>query len=159
MSEMVTVYQSSVAMLCLTLACFFYAWGGRSGKWKRRFVGSFVLACGLNLLFAWRGIWSPWFLATYPLLAIGFSIGYGADSLDKKLIRRLIYAFGILSSGLLVAWVLGGNAWFVLIPHVGVGLWSIWLGIKNPIEAAAEETFICALLNICLLMYPFIGGL
>jgi hypothetical protein len=45
----------------------------------------------------------------------------------------------------------------VFVPHVGVGMWSIWLGVKNPIEASAEEVFICALLNIGLMMYGFVG--
>ena len=160
MNEMTTVYQATLAMLGLTAACFMYSWGGRSGKWKRRFIGSFILAATVNGLCAWRGVWNPWIMATFPLLVFGFSMGYGDKGIGGyyKFIRRFIYAACVLLSGVLMASVLGGNAWFVLIPHVGVGIWSVYLGAKNPIEAAAEEVFICALLNIGLVMYPFIGA-
>jgi len=84
-------------------------------------------------------------------------LGYGATGEWMKIIRRSVYALGVLSAGLVMAIALGGNAWIVFVPHVGVGLWSIWLGTKNPIESAAEEVFICALLNIGLMMYAFIG--
>ena len=158
MNEMVTGYQATLSLLVLTAACFLYMLGGRSGKWRRRFIGSLILSCGINGLCLWRGIWSPWFLLTYPALAIGFSMGYGATGEWMKVIRRSVYALGVLSAGLVMAIVLGGTAWLVFVPHVGVGLWSIWLGTKNPIEASAEEVFICALLNIGLMMYPFIGA-
>lgn len=156
---MLTVYQATLALLCLTIGCFFYSWGGRSGKWKRRFVGSFIMACGVNGLCAWRGIWNPWLLTVYPALVLGFSMGYGDKGVGGyiKFIRRFIYALGVLSSGLVMSLTLGGNSWGVFVPHVAVGLWSIWLGYKNPIEAAAEEIFVCALLCLLLFAYPFIG--
>lgn len=158
MNEMTTVYQASLAMLALTVACFFYSWGGRSGKWKRRFIGSFVLAGALNGLSLWRGMWDPWLLTIYPALIAGFSMGYGDKGRGGyiKFLRRLIYAVGVLLSGVICAFVFSGNAWYVLIPHVGVGLWSIWLGYKNPVEAAFEEVWICAILNMGLIAYPFI---
>ena len=152
------MYQAVLSGLVIVLASFFYSWGGRSGKWKRRFVGSFILACGVNVLLFWREMWSPWALATYPILAAGFSLGYGADMLIEKIIKRIIYASAVCFSGFVLAFVLGGNAWGVLIPHVGIAAWSVYLGTRNPIEAAAEEFFICMVLNLGLMMYPFIGG-
>lgn len=159
MNEMITVYQATLAMVGLTLACFFYSWGGRSGKWKRRFIGSLILACTVNGLCVWRGIFNPWMLLVYPLLIGGFSMGYGDKGRGGyvKLVRRTIYAIGVLSSGFLMAFLLGGNAYYAMLPHIGVGLWSIYLGYKNPYEAAAEEVFVCALLNIGLVAYPFVG--
>ena len=154
MSEYTTVYQVTVAGLGAILACFLYSLGGRSGKWKRRFVASFVLTATLCAVALWRGNFDPRLLLTYLPLMGGFSLGYGAEELGQKIIKRLIYASAVLMAGVLCAWVF--NAWWVLIPHVGVGMWSIYLGVKNPIETAAEEFFICLLLNTGLMMYLFV---
>jgi hypothetical protein len=156
MDEYLTVYQFTGGMVGLTIATLLYMLGGRAGKWKRRFVGSFILAATVNILFAVRGSWQPAFLGIWPLLIAGFSLGYGGDVLGVKLLRRSLYAAGVLASGVLTAYFLGGNAWWVLVPHAGVGLWSIYLGIKNPIEAAAEEGLICVLLNLGIIAYPFV---
>lgn len=156
MDEYMTIYQACGGLLAAVFACLLYGLGGRSGKWKRRFIGSFVLACAVNIISALRGLWSPWLLLAYPALTGGFSMGYGGDDFGAKLIRRGIYALTVCSSGLIFCLVFGGNAWWILIPHVGIGLWSIFLGVKNPIYAAAEEVFICMILNIGLLMYPFL---
>ena len=129
--------------------------GGRSNKIIRRLGAAAVLALTVNLLTVFLKNWSPWFLLCLPALFGGFSMGYGADKGYVKLIRRAIYAFCICLTGLIFCIVLGGKAWLILPVHVGVAAWSIWLGVKNPIPAAAEEVFICALLNFGLVMYPF----
>jgi len=158
MNEYTIGYLAFGNLIGLSIASLFYMLGGRAGKWRRRFVGSFILAttvCGTAFL---MGKFSPLQLLIYPCLIFGFSLGYGADSLGGKLIRRTLYALGVCSAGLIFCLTLGASAWFIFIPHIGIGLWSIYLGIKNPIHAAAEELFICAILNIGLCMYPFIGG-
>ncbi len=160
MNEYTTVWQGFLAMIGLSCACLLYSLGGRSRKWKRRFVGSFILACTVNGLLFWRGLWFPLALTVYPALACGFSMGYGTNGSVGgylKFTRRFIYAIGVLLAGLILVLHFGGNGWILFVAHAGVGLWSIWLGMKNPIEAAAEEIFICALLCIGLVMYPFIS--
>lgn len=154
MNEYVTMFQATGALTGGVIASLFYSWGGRSGKWRRRFVASFILASTVNIICALRGIWSPWLLAIYFPLMGGFSLGYGADMFHMKFIKRTIYASAVCMAGMICAIVL--NAWAVFIPHVGIAAWSIYMGLKNPIEAAAEETFICMILNLGLLMYPFI---
>lgn len=158
MNEYVVVWQSFLALIGLSVASLLYSLGGRSGKWRRRVLGASVLAGTVNGLCLWRGIWEPWILALFVALFAGFSMGYGADNLGMKFIRRGVYASGVLSSGLIMAMLLGGNAWILFVPHVFVGIWSIWLGVKNPIAAAAEETLVCAVLNLFLVFYPFING-
>lgn len=155
MNEFTTLYQATLALVGLTLACLLYSLGGRSGKWQRRFVASFILASTVNGLCAWRGIWSPYMLTIYPALIAGFSMGYGSDIGYIKFVRRLFCALAICGSGLILCLILGGNAWMILPLHVGVAIWTIWIGIKNPLPAAAEEVFICALLNLGLMMYGF----
>jgi hypothetical protein len=158
MTEFETGALASIAIAGLAVVCFFYMWGGRSGKWKRRFVGAFLACALVNFLMLARGIWSPWFLTLFPSLSIGFHLGYGSDIPMIKVVKRTICALFICGSGLICCFVLGGNAWAILPLHVGVGLWSVWLGVRNPIEAAAEEAFVCLLLLTGLIMYPFIGS-
>ena len=158
MNEYTTIWQGFFGLIGLSLASLLYAIGGRSQKLWRRLGGAAMLAAVVNTLLLWRGMWDPWALCVFPLLFIGFSMGYGADTMWMKVTRRTIYAFGVLSAGLLLAFLYGGNAWWILVPHVGVGLWSVWLGVKNPVEAAFEEMWICALLNMGLIAYPFVTG-
>src|SRR3990167_1590727 len=113
--EYLLMYQITGCGLGLVLSSFLYSWGGRSGKWKRRFIASFILSAGLNGLCVWRGLWSPYLLIIWPLLIGGFSLGYGADSTGAKILRRSIYCFAILMSGFITAFVMGGNAWWILI--------------------------------------------
>ena len=97
-------------------------------------------------------------MTIYPALCIGFSMGYGGDRPWIKFVRRFVYATGVLSAGVIMTLIIGGAAWVVLIPHIGIGVWSVWMGYKNPIESAAEEGAVCAMLNIGLLCYPFINS-
>lgn len=156
MNEYTIGWQASISGLGAVIGATLYWIGGRNNKAIRRILGSFILALTVNGICLWREIWSPFFLIVFPLLFAGFSLGYGADGTFHKITKRTSYALACCMSGLVFCFVLGGNTWFVLIPHIGIALWSIYLGVKNPISAAAEEFFICMLLNIGLIMYPFI---
>ena len=157
MNEYATTWQAFGAMIGISIGSLLYSLGGRSGKWKRRFIGSFVLASTFNILCLLRGLWNPWLPITYPIIIGTFCLGYGADSLMPKIIKRTLVVLAMVMSGVLFCILNGGNAWLVLIPHLGIGLWSVYLGVKNPLKAAAEETFICVLLSIGLMMFPFFG--
>lgn len=157
MNEYTVLYQAVGALIGCVAACLLYSLGGRSGKWKRRFVASAILTATVNVVCLLRGIWSPLMLVIFPILALGFSLGYGGELPMQKFIKRFFYASAVVMAGFLMAFILKGNAWFVLIPHAGIAMWSIYLGLKNPIEAAAEEVFVCLFLNVGLMMYPFIG--
>lgn len=155
MDEQIVIWQFACAMVVLTIGCTLYSMGGYSGKWKRRFVGSFILSAGFNGLCAWRGLWSPWLLTAFPALIFSFCLPYGADTLFPKIVKRGSVVLAILGSGLAFCLVHGGNAWWVMIPHFGVGLWTVFLGVKSGIQSRAEEGFICLFLTSGLLMYPF----
>ena len=157
MNEEIIIWQFAVAVFGLAIGSVLYSLGGYRGKWKRRFVGSFILSATFNGVCAWRELWSPWLLLTFPLLIGTFCLPYGADTLFPKLIKRLCVVLACVTTGLGFCILNGGNAWWVFVPHVGIGLWSIYLGVKNPIQARAEEGFICLLLCMGLMMYPFIG--
>lgn len=158
MNEFTTLYQATGAGIALVISSFLYSLGGRAGgpgKWVRRFLGSFILAatvCGLCVL---RGTFNWWLMGVWPLLIGGMSLGYGAESLGGKIARRSIFCGGVVSAGALCAYFLHG--WLVFIPHVGVAVWSIYLGVRNPVEASFEEWYISMLLNLGLIAYPFVS--
>ena len=74
----------------------------------------------------------------------------------NRTIFALVSAF--VAAGLVFCVVLGGKAWVILPLHVGVGLFSIYLGLTNPIHAPAEEGLICVLLNLGFVAYPFVSS-
>lgn len=158
MSEQNLIWMFALAMSFLTIGSVLYSMGGYSGKWKRRFLGSFILASGYNFLCLMLGKFSPWLLFTYPLLILTFVLPYGAETTFPKIIKRTCVVLAALLSGLLFCLV-NGNGWGVFIPHVGIAAWSIYMGVRNPIQARAEEGFICVMLTLGLYMYPFIGVL
>ena len=155
-SEYVTMYQATASGLMLVASSFLYSRGGRSDKWYRRWIGSCLLALTVNIVCLLRGLWSPYLLIVWPCLSIGFHLGYGSEIMGIKILKRTVYALAVLTSGLVCMLTIDGNAWMILIPHIATGAWSIWLGVKNPIEASAEEFFVCMTLNLYLMAYPFV---
>ncbi len=136
---------------------FLYSLGGRSNKWLRRYLGTFILTLTMCGLAYWRGIFHWSLLLVWPILIIGTSKGYSGTSLSEKIIKRTLCALSILASGVPFLVLYGSNCWWVAIPHVGVGLFSIYLGVKNPVEAAFEEFWIAMLLSLGLLGYVFVS--
>ena len=141
----------------LVLGCWFYMWGGRDGKWKRRFIGSLLCSLAIiaeTLIFKNFNIFQ---LLCYPLLIGTFILGYNATTTMKKVIRRSIVVGTSLLVGLIMCLTIGGKAWLILPVQAIVAFCSVWLAVKNPIPASAEEFFVCLLLTECNLMYPFVG--
>lgn len=145
-------------LLGVAIGCWLYMWGGRSGKYRRRFIGAFVLATSLWLEFLLMGRFTPWLLLVYPLTIASFSMGYGADKLGAKILRRSIIVAASLASSVGICVLMGGNAWFVLPVEGVIALTTVYIGSKNPVQAAAEEYFVCLFLWAPKLMYPFIGA-
>jgi len=169
MLEFLLGVKGIVALLFVVAACFFYMWGGRDplqpwmGKWLRRFIGSLVLATGANVIALWIACWRWEMLLVYPALCAGFSMGYGGDDFMEKLLRRTVYAAGVVGAGFVMVWAAGwsGNAITVLIVQSICGVGSIVLGIKNPLPAAIEEVMVCIVLTLFIPIYPFtmlVGG-
>lgn len=157
MNEYTLIWEITGGALGLVIASMLYSLGGRSGKWKRRFIASAILTAVVNVISALHSIWTPWMLCLYPILTIGFSLGYGGtDDLALKIFKRSYCASFIVLAGVLMAYLLGGNAWWVLIAHAGVAGFSVFLGTKNMLPAAVEEFMVCFVLNAFLITYPFV---
>ena len=79
--------------------------------------------------------------------------------LAQKVMRRAVFAAGSLAAGAILAWGVGftGKAIILLICQVIASIVSIILGVKNPLPAAVEETFVCLSLKYINYGYLFIG--
>lgn len=156
MNETMIGYMAIGALLGLVAGCLFWMLGGRAKKWRRRIVGSIIIATTTLLGTFLFGLFELSQLLLYLSLFVGFSFGYGGDNLVEKVIRRTTFAVAVVASGVLMSWTIGGNAWFLLILHAFIGAGTIFFAWKNPIHAAAEEVVVCFLLNGILVFYPFV---
>lgn len=144
-----------IGLIILSIACWFYMWGGRSGKWKRRFIGSFICSLAIILEYILLNKFKYLLLLIYPLTIATFVLGYGADLVLSKIKRRFIVVSVSVISSIGICLLYGGNTWFVLPLETWVALSTIYLGVKNPVQAAAEEYFVCLFLWAPKLIYPF----
>jgi len=158
MSEFKLGTLAAIALLICIVDCFFWMWGGRSGKWKRRFLGAGIQVVGVNILALITGTWVWQFaLALGPEIG-SRSLGYGGDTATEKLIQRTVFACGSLAAGAILAWGtgFGGKAITLLICQGIASIVSIVLGMKNPLPAAVEEVFVCLSLKYINYGYIFI---
>lgn len=144
-----------IGTILVAIGCWFYMLGGRDGKWKRRFIGSLICATAIWVEALLLGVFQWIQLSVYPLLMTCFSLGYGSEIFLTKVIKRSIVVLCSLLTGVMFCLTIGHTAWLILPVQVVVAAVSIWLGVRNPVPAAAEEFFVCLFLTICNLMYPF----
>lgn len=151
MSETTLVYLVAFKLVLLGLFSLFYVLGGRSGKWKRRFVAGigFPLALiGLSLI---SNKFKPMSLPLIALFPALLSLPYGGDNIYRKLALRGIYGalWGFLG-------IFCGYLWDNLFLGIGQFLLaitgSICLGVFNPVPAVEEECLISLFLVI---LIPF----
>ena len=128
-------------VLCL-LAAITYSLGGRDDipKAIRRFVGPFILVGGI-MLYSLLGRFSLYYLLSYPLYCLSYSLGYGAQEWEDKVIKRSKCALAITLAGLPIAFITG--TWVLFTCQVMIALVaSIGLGVWNPLKASQEELVI-----------------
>ena len=138
----------SLATISLVICCIdagFWMTGGRSGKWKRRYLGAFVQTLGINALSLITGTWAWQFILVFGPEIGSRSLGYGGTTTSHKVFRRAVFALGSLAAGAILAWGVGftGKAIILLICQAIVSIVSIVLRVKNPLPAAVEEVFVC----------------
>lgn len=79
MNEYTIVWTVFGSLIGLAIGSLLYMLGGRSHKIIRRLGGSFVIALTVNTSSAVMGNWDIWLLGIFPLLFLGFSMGYAVD--------------------------------------------------------------------------------
>ena len=157
MNEYTIGFTASGLLFVLAIYATLWMMGGRRDKWLRRFVGSSIMAVGVNVACVIMGIWE-WYVLLLVATTIGGScLGYGGKTFGEKLVRRLVFCLGNVSGAIIFLIMFKGAAINVFLPHMWVALVSVYFGLKNPIHAAAEEVFVCASLYLFLCAYPFIS--
>jgi hypothetical protein len=149
---------ASIGLAICVIDCFLWMWGGRQGKWKRRYVGAALQTLGVNILSLIIGTWVWQFLLALGPEIGSRSMGYGGDTTSEKVMRRAVFATGSLAAGAILAWGMGftGKAITLLICQAVASIVSIILGVKNPLPAAVEEVFVCLSLKYINWGYLFI---
>lgn len=127
---------SKLILLAIVAAC--YAFGGISGKWKRRFLGSALLVAGFATYALIASKFSWWILLCYPLYVISLSLGYGGNTFLKKVIKRGYCGAAISLASLPLALSVGSmGMWYGhLVLMTGM---MIWLGVWNQTPSARNE--------------------
>lgn len=143
------------------LANVFYMWGGTEGfgKWWRRFIGATVLALSANLIALFMAKWSWQFILMLPCLIAGFSLGYGGDTTIEKVIKRTVYALGVLMACVAGLYATGFTFWGFVVAGLALitGLTSVVLGVINPFTSARlEEYLVCQVLCLYVPWWAFV---
>lgn len=118
-----------------------YGWGGMEMKQLRRFVAPVVLCLGMCL---YSRDWKP--LLQSPLMMLTLSMGYGAETLAKKFVLRIIY--GAANSASSISYIAYRSLtnpiwWMIVASHVMVCMIvSVVFGVYNPFPYARTEEFI-----------------
>jgi len=156
MNETTIVFVATIAGIGLVGSSFLYSMGGRSKKVIRRVGASLVLTLTVLGTGYLMGRGNLYVLAIFPMLFIGYCLPYGAEKILTKIGKRFVYASAVIFAGVIICAIYKGNTWWLLIPHFGIGMFSIFFGVKNPLYAAAEEFFVSMVLNLVLISYVFV---
>ena len=152
MQENLLQIVSSLKLVTVVIFATLYGFGGISGKWKRRVLGSLLYTISVLGFSLWLGSFSFLYLLIFPVLFGALSIGYGADKLSEKLIKRSRYGL-ICAIASLPIFIIQGS-WSLLILHILIVVTtSVVAGVWNQTSSArAEETLIGASIVLVPLM-------
>lgn len=154
MNEYALIGWAFLDVLVVAVAAALYSVGGRSNKWIRRFVSPAVLVAYCAGIA--RGDGRPFWwvaLASYPLYAAAYSLGYGVKSKLTKWFSNPVVVRSITASayvfaciGIVVAFgafkvsTLAFCVWMVPL--------TVFLTTWNPFPAAMEEFLVCFMTTV-----------
>jgi len=137
MSEVKPLRDALVKLGICALFAILYCLGGMGWLWMRRFVAPTVLVAGM---FYFSRDWRS--LVQLPLMMFSLAIGYGADTLLDKIMKRMLFGFANgVSSSTYNIWL---QKWLLVAIQVVmlIGLY-ITIGVWNPFpDARTEELFL-----------------
>jgi len=135
---------SSLKIVAIAIYSYLYGIGGIQNKANRRVFGSLFLMLAVVGFSLWQDVFSYFYLAYAVFLWGSTSIGYGADELKDKLIKRSRYGLLCGLSAIPMA-IIGGN-WHLFGLYIFTCvLISTVLGAFNITSSArSEETLIGA---------------
>lgn len=141
MDEYLLQWFSFFKIVYVAIFALLYGLGGIRHKEIRRWAGSFFLTVGIVVFSLWLKTYNMWLLGYWPLLASALSIGYGADDLKTKLIKRSRYGAACGFASIPIAIVTGQWVMFALHIFLCVFISTLW-GTLNMKDARHEETAI-----------------
>jgi hypothetical protein len=139
MTEWSQLKKGAIKLVCVGICGFLYSLGGMEGGggiWIRRYLMPAVFT---GTLFFFSKSWKS--LITLPLFIITLSLGYGADNVAIKILKRFIYGLtnGATSSTFNLTkkqWLLAGvQIICMIILYVAMGVW-------NPLPNARIEELV-----------------
>jgi hypothetical protein len=144
MTEVTLQWIATLKVLVVLGFATLYAFGGVSGKWKRRFIAPVLFGLGIWGLTTWTQSFDWRYLLCVPPFFGALSIGYGASTIGEKIIKRGRAGLAASVCSLPIFWVHG--AWTLLALHIGVCVaTSVVAGTWNQTSSArTEETLIGA---------------
>jgi hypothetical protein len=127
----------TIAVLTCAICACLYSWSGVECKWFRRFAMPAVyFAVAFGLTRNWK------VLLGAPLSVLGLCLGYGADALWLKVIKRA-YCGVLIGAGLSQSLV------FAFVAMTA----SVILGVFNPFPARVEEMLLGAIYSSAIFLY------
>lgn len=150
MSEPGLVFLIPLRLAIVVGFAFLYALGGRFKKVLfRRILGTVWLSAATIGLSLALGSFTWWLLAALPGYFGALSLGYGGDTLGKKVARRAVY--GLVLGSCSVFFAASKGMWGLAGFQIGLAIASgVILGVFNPVkDAANEEGLISTLAVVC----------
>ena len=127
----------SIAVMTVAVCTVLYSWGGVEVKALRRFVMPAVFFASAWYL---SGNWRV--LITAPLAILGLCLGYGADTVWLKVLKRAYCG------------ALAGFGFSASIAYAAVATAvSVILGVFNPFPARVEEMILGAAYSSAIFLY------
>lgn len=127
----------TVAVIAIAVCSSLYSWGGVEFKWLRRFaMPAIFFATAFGLTRNWR------VFITAPLAVLGLCLGYGADVVWLKAIKRAY-------CGLLIGAGFSQSIAYAVFTTIA----SVLLGVFNPFPARYEEMILGLVYSSSLLLY------
>ena len=153
MTETTLQIINSLKILAIGVFAALYGFGGISGKWKRRIIGSAVFTAGICGFSLWTNSFHWTYLSCALLLFSSLSIGYGGIFLKDKIIKRSRYGLACALSALPIFVV--QQAWTLLLLHILICVsTSVISGVWNQTSSArAEESIIGTTIGLLPLFY------
>jgi len=144
MNEVALQWVQITKILAIGVFAGLYAFGGVSGKWKRRIIAPATFIAGIIGISLWTQSFQSSLLYSVWLLFVTLTIGYGASDTKTKIIKRSRAGLANALASLSIFWVTG--AWTLLGLHIVVCVCtSIVAGVWNQTSSArAEETLVGA---------------
>jgi len=155
MNEYHIGYIAVGSLIGLSITALLYMIGGRNNKGIRRFGASAALTATICASAYFMGCFSWFMILLYPLFIAQFVQGY-SDNSGFGWFKRIMISSTSIAAGIALCFILKGG-WWILAIHSPISIMTAYFALKNPIHAAAEETFVCVINNLAILFYVFIA--